>query len=1128
MLMPRFADTLEDTTVASRAFRGLRALAGIVAVFLSTGPAVAERHAPSGGAERLRFEHLTTDDGLSHGTVMAVAQDSHGFMWFGTWGGLNRYDGYEVIEYKHDSADPQSLGGNTVNALLTDREGVLWIATSTGLSRFDRQTETFTTYRHDPADPQSLGHNEVWTILESSDGVLWALTLGGGLNKLDRETGRFTRFLHDPGNPRSLSSDNGRALHEDRQGFLWVGTPKDGLNQLDRQTGLVTRYLHDPADPHSLSGNDVWSIYEDSRGDLWVGTRTQGLNRLDRETGRFRRYAADRDSPTSLAGGFVFDMHEDRSGALWIGTFDGGLHRYDREEDHFLRYGPDPDDPDSLSHFQVTAIHEDATGALWIGTFGSGVDRLDRDALKFRVYEHVPDDPNSLGGKDVRAVHEDASGIFWIGTYDGGLTRFDRDRWELTHYRHDPADPQSLSDNRIQTLLEDTEGRIWLGTWGGGLNQLDRRTGKFTRYRHDPDVPDSLSNDDVRALYEGPEGFLWIATSSGGLNRLDPETESFSHYLPEPDNPKGINDGVIFTMQGDPAGLLWLGIWGGGLNKFEIETATVTRYEADPGNPASLSSNEVWAIHQGTSGDFWLGTSAGLNRFDPRTEDFTAYRERDGLASDAVYDVLEDDRGHLWLITGVGVTRFDPQARQFKNYDEADGVQGGANFIDGCIFRSSDRELFIGGKEGLNYFDPQEITENAYPPPIALTGFQIFNKPVPIGVPESPLKKSITETEHLTLGYRDSVFTLSFAALSYRAPHKNRYAYKLDGLEEDWNYVDGRRRYATYTNLDPGSYTFRVRGSNNDGLWSETERSLQIRVLPPFWETRWFRALAVMALAGVVWGTFLLRTARMRARNLALQAEIQERKRVEREREDLITELGSKNEQLEAQKAELERFVYTASHDLKTPLVTITGFLGLLERDAAAGNTADLSRHVAVIGDASNKMRRLLDELIELSRIGRIINADEWVPLDELARQAVELVSEPIRARGVEVVVEEEMPRVWGDRPRLLEVMQILVDNAVKFMGDQPTPRVEVGACRQGREVLCHVRDNGIGIDPKYHEKVFSLFDRLNPSIDGSGAGLALAKRIVEVHGGRIWAESDGEGQGTTFFFTLPLDLRLD
>jgi len=425
--------------------------------------------------------------------------------------------------------------------------------------------------------------------------------------------------------------------------------------------------------------------------------------------------------------------------------------------------------------------------------------------------------------------------------------------------------------------------------------------------------------------------------------------------------------------------------------------------------------------------------------------------------------------------------------------------------------KSQEGRLFFGGVNGLTSFHPDSVRDNLRLPPVVLTDFQLFNKPVDIG--GSEIQYHITEVPEIRLRYDQSVISFAFAALNYRSPEKNQYAYMMEPFDNEWQYV-GAKRTATYTNLDPGAYTFRVKASNNSGVWNEEGVAVKIVVTPPFWGTWWFRSLSIVAVVMMLIAVYQLRTRRIRSRNRALHVEIRERQRVE-------AELATNNAELEQKNVELERFTYTVSHDLKAPLVTIKGFLGLLQQDADAGNIDQMKSDMDRISGAADKMARLLAELLELSRIGRLMNPPLAVALTDLAREAVQLVTGPIVENGVAVEIDEAMPVVYGDRVRLLEVYQNLIDNAVKFMGRQPEPCIEVGVRQDEGEVVCFVRDNGLGIDPHYHEKVFGLFERLDVTSGGTGIGLALVKRIVEVHGGRIWVESDGEGQGSTFFFTL-------
>lgn len=472
------------------------------------------------------------------------------------------------------------------------------------------------------------------------------------------------------------------------------------------------------------------------------------------------------------------------------------------------------------------------------------------------------------------------------------------------------------------------------------------------------------------------------------------------------------------------------------------------------------------------------------------------------------------------MSTNRGLSRYDPRTGTFRNYDATDGLQGN-EFNSGAYFRSRSGEMFFGGLEGVNAFFPDRIEDNPYVPPVVWTSFKKFNREVPLATDLATLGSVVLRPE-------DRVVAFEFAALSYTAPEKNEYAYRLRGFRDEWTHL-GTKRDVTFTNLHPGSYVLEVSGSNNDGVWNRGGLEIELIVEPPFWRTWWFIALALLAAVGLIRAADLVRTRSMRRHNLALTAEVAERLRVEEERQRLIWELEANNQELEIKNAEMERFTYAVSHDLKAPLITIKGFLGVLRRDVGEGRTERLEADFSRIATAADRMHELLEDLLELSRVGRLMNPPEEIALARLVDEALAQVEVQIADRGAEVVIAEGMPAVRGDRVRLLEVFQNLVGNAVKFMGDQEKPRVEIGASGEGSdEVLCWVRDNGIGIDPPYLEKVFGLFERLDPQVAGTGVGLALVRRIVEIHDGRSWVESEGIGRGSTFFFTLPGTGSLD
>lgn len=838
----------------------------------------------------VKFQHLSVEQGLSQSSVLCIVQDHKGFLWFGTEDGLNRYDGYRFTTFRPETGNRYSLSYNIVFAIHEDRRGRLWVGTNGGgLNRFDHRLERFIRYTAIPGKSNSISDLNINCIYEDRDGCLWIGTALGGLKKLlpdganDPATAVFVRYRHEPDDPGSLSGNNITSIYRDAGGVLWVGTNNSGLNKMvpgspvqENSKPTFIRYRIPPDAGASFPANNVMALGEDRHKTLWVGTQN-GLYRFHPETGKTERCRADTGDPSCLSHDYIRLIFKDRAGVLWIGTDGGGLNKMipgQRPEDQptFVRYRYDPNNPFCLRNNAVESIYEDHQGILWVGLYRGGVNKLrlkddkgvHREHEQFVHYQTIPNNPNSLSHNAVNAICEDSSGTLWVGTDGGGLNRVtppsDEDRpLEFAHFQQDQHNPSGLNDNIVTALHADRYGVIWVGTYTGGLS---RRVGdKFVHFTADPQIPGSLGNNFVMAIHRDRQDTLWVGTVGGGLDRLDnPDTEiaargeaRFVNYRNEPGNTSSLSDNNVMCLYEDRAQNLWIGTVGG-LNHFDRGTGVITRFLHNPGDHLSLGSNFIRVIYQDSSGVLWVGTNGGgLNRLvpaaSPDSATFMRYREADGLPNDVVLGILEDDRGNLWLSTNKGLSRFDPKTEVFKNFDAKDGLQGD-EFNRGAFCKSRSGEMFFGGNHGFNVFHPAEIRESFHVPAVVLTGFLVQNRPVPIGpLPDGRilLKKSITETEAITLSYRDSVFSFEFAALHFANPSRNSFAYKMVGLETEWNRV-GSRNYVSYSTLPPGDYLFRVIGANSDGAWNETGAAIRITITPPFWKTWWFLAISVILL----------------------------------------------------------------------------------------------------------------------------------------------------------------------------------------------------------------------------------------------------------------------------------------
>lgn len=846
----------------------------------------------------LRFDHLTIEQGLSQSSINAIFQDSRGFMWFGTQDGLNRYDGYSFKVYKPDPDNDASLSDGWITSIVEDKDGFLWIGTNQGgLNRFDPKLETFTHYAHDPDNLFSLNDNHVNQLFVDHEGNLWVGTMHG-MDRFDKTKNNFAHYLTNLSKFQKNDEYSITAIHQDQHGQFWVGTAGSGFLKFYPATNSFDAYQSNPDNPSTISSDYITSIAEDEHSIIWVGTR-RGLNRFDPNTGWFARFTrtelnlgdnvtGDQTNDISvrtqgvdrnLSSNAVNTLVVDSTGNLWIGT-SKGLNRYEPGQG-FVQYLNDPSYSRSLSNNSVMSLYEDNSGAIWIGTWAGGVNLYDRQRDLFSYYRHDPQDPNSLPDNSIGPIFVDSTGYAWIGTAASGLNRHPWNTNQFFNFQYDARNPSGLSSNDVTSIAQDQDSFLWIGSQNG-LDKFNPRTMVVAaHYRNDPANPDSLSNNRVYTVFVDRANNVWAGTYTG-LDQLDRTTGKFTHYVHKADDPASLSGNLVYAMAEDQDGKLWVGTFESGLNLFDPRTGTFKQYRRDPKDKTTLNNDSILAIYRDTKGRIWIGTGGGgLNLYHPASDSFSYYLEKDGLPNGVVYGILEDDFGNLWMSTNYGISRFNPETKVFRNFDAGDGLQSN-EFNSSAYAKGKHGEMYFGGVNGLTVFHPANIADNPFWPQVALTSLTQDDKPLAVGT-------SVETVQSIELHYPQNSFDFNFAALSYNQPHKNQYAYFLEGFDTNWHYI-GTKRDGRYTNLPGGQYTLLLKAANSDGVWNETPTRIAVTVVPPFWQTNIFRVLLAMFAVATVVGGVGLRTKSIQDRNRALEHTVQQR----------THELEDRNREMEA------------------------------------------------------------------------------------------------------------------------------------------------------------------------------------------------------------------------------------
>lgn len=1088
----------------------------------------------------INFDRISIEQGLSQANVYAIMQDKTGFIWLGTTDGLNKFDGYDFTLYKHDPQNQNSLSNSRITSICessdTDAD-VIWIGTIDGLNRFEPIYNKFTRFFHDPENSNSLSDNIINAIFEDPLGNIWVGTTGGLslLIQSDSSSVEFINFTFDPEDSSSLSNNMVYSIYADpdtTESILWIGTA-DGLNKLilpadygnteikvnklKHNPAKFFRYLNEPGNLQSISSNDVRAIYVNpDENVVWIGTYGGGLNKLIKDKDQFIHYKYNPRNNNSLSDNSIVSIHQDISGNIWIGTFGGGLNLFDPDLETFTHFKRERFNPRSLSSNVIYKIFEDRTGALWFGTSGGGVCKFDRKKEKFRHYTEEPENPNSLSNHYVKAFYQDDEGIIWIGTGDG-LNSYDPQSAGkvpyFKQYRNKPGNPNSLLHSIIFSIYNDPRpngGKLLIGTLQGlcQLNIDSNSNVYFSNFRKNAKYPYNLKFGKVMAIYVDSYNELWFGTDNG-LCRLtydDNNIEHFTSFEHNPADSTSLSSNYIRKIYEDTHGVLWIATRMG-LNKYDRLKEKFVRYINDPGNNNSLINDNVITLHEDKFGErniIWIATENGLDKFNTEQNSFKHYNEQNGLPNNAILGILEDKNRNLWISTSYGFTKFDPDKNTFTYFDLSDGLQS-YEFNYNAYLHARNGEMYFGGVNGFNVFHPDSVRDEDYLPPIVITDFQIFNKPVSIGTDGKPIdrgekrtgqfiQKSIIATNKIILTYKQNVFSFGYAALDYTAPENNKYAYMMEGFDKNWINA-GTRRLATYTNLDPGDYVFKVKGTNNDGVWSDDEATVILIITPPPWKTWWAYTIYVLILIAALVG---IRRYELNKRKRKEEEQLRREREAAKLRE---AELKAKTIQAEKEieKQQIRTRIATDLHDeIGSNLSSISLISGMLQ------NQPGLSKEIK---------EALLDVNYVASKSTESIRDIVWFinPMSDQQSDLISRLKETATSMLANIEFNFVSPEVESVRKINPEVkrnvyliFKEILNNIIKH---SHASQVNICIKEDGNNFSISVKDNGVGFEESTVRK-------------GNGL-LNLRNRAKQIKGKLNILTSSGEGTKITLHLNI-------
>ncbi|GAA4327122.1 two-component regulator propeller domain-containing protein [Mucilaginibacter gynuensis] len=1072
---------------------------------------------------RYQFSHLDISNGLSHNQVNCIYKDRKGFMWFGTLSGLNRYDGYTFKVLKHDAVNKNSIKDNFIVNIFDGPGQNLWILTRTGISIYNPDTEQFYSDVTQVLNALKLPWGTLMKIKKDSKGNYWFVYDNNGIYRYNEANRQTYHYNNTAGSRPALYANNVVDIVEDSNGNLWIAYDNGvvemmdaGLKSITYQKAIVNQAPGIKVQDYALTidkDDDIW-LYAPTidMGVFYFNTTTKVVKHIDKET-----------PGSSLNTNVINTVVQADDGSIWIATDHGGINVLNKHDFKITYLQHREDDPKSLKQNSVM-LYKDNSGIMWAGSFKEGISYYHKNILRFPLYKHYGSDPGSLSFEDVDKFAEDKNGNLWIGTNGGGLIYLNRKTGKYTQYKHDPQNSKSLSNDIIVSLCISHDQTLYIGTYFGGMDSFDGNT--FTHYKHQDNVATSVADNRIYSIIEDSSNKLWVGTFAGGLDVFDPATKIFHH----PFSQTQIRSPYVSSIFEDSEGDIWVGGYLG-VDKISKKTDRIIHYRHEEGIANSLISDNVNSITQDSRGLMWIATRDGLSILNPKTNQFTSMVTQNGLPDNSVLNILEDNSNNMWLSTSGGISRISltPKGNgytyQFKNFDETDGLQA-REFNVNAALKTSAGELIFGGGHGFNIIDARSIRPAINKPRLIFTDLLLFNKSVTASEDFNGhviLNKAISATSSITLHHNENVFTIEFAALNLFNPHKAKYQYIMQGFDKGWINADNTVRKATYTNLDAGSYVFKVRTSTN-GNWSNDYISLNINIKPPFWKS----PLAYVVYAVLFFGALLL----IRQRGIQ---KIRNEFAAEREKKE--TQLIIEQERQEIERMhEIDRlktkFLTNVSHEFRTPLSLI---LAPVDKMLTQAGGADQKLQLNMIRKNARRLLNLVNQLLDFRKmeVAELKLNNKPGDIIRFIKEISLLFTDIAEEKGIGFIFDTEADSLKTnfDHDKIERILFNLLSNAFKFTPSGGHVSVLLNSVMAGNEqqsqfLEIKVIDTGIGIPKDKHKRIFERFfqndipgSMLN---QGSGIGLAITKEFVAMHGGEILVESK-PGEGSCFIVQIPV-----